>query len=281
MRRVTAPVRIDISGGWPDSDPYRRDYGGAVLNATINLRVSAELKAPNLVTSLENVPPSSGLGTSGALRACYLVASNNKLIENKASLIHKVHRFENEILEQRAGFQDEAAAIYGGVNYWEFSPEGNITRIPISKERTKYLENKLVLVYTGENHLSPNIHDNVFGTGNYEGNILKLNRMKEIAREMFQRVDDPDSMPELIRETWKLQRSLDDSIETDTMRMLQEELSGGYSACRTTGAGGGGCMIFYTDNKESLIKKMSKISEKFPRLRVIPFKFDYGGIRIE
>jgi len=105
--------------------------------------------------------------------------------------------------------------------------------------------------------------------------------MKEIAREMFQRVDDPDSMPELIRETWKLQRSLDDSIETDTMRMLQEELSGGYSACRTTGAGGGGCMIFYTDNKESLIKKMSKISEKFPRLRVIPFKFDYGGIRIE
>jgi galactokinase/mevalonate kinase-like predicted kinase len=186
-------------------------------------------------------------------------------------------------LEQRAGFQDEAAAIYGGVNYWKFSPIGSITRIPLPEERVKYLENKLVLVYTGENHLSPNIHDNVFGEENYSRNIPKLHRMKEIAHQMFQEIDDPNTIPQLIRETWELQRSLDSSIETDTMRILQNELAGEYLACRATGAGGGGCMIFYTETPEKLSQNVAGISKKrsLLNLKVIPFKFDYKGILIE
>lgn len=34
---VTAPVRIDLVGGWSDTPPFCLDWGGAVLNAAINL----------------------------------------------------------------------------------------------------------------------------------------------------------------------------------------------------------------------------------------------------
>ena len=30
MIKVTAPVRIDISAGWSDADPFRGEFGGAV-----------------------------------------------------------------------------------------------------------------------------------------------------------------------------------------------------------------------------------------------------------
>ena len=85
--KITAPVRIDISGGWPDSDPYRKEFGGVVLNAAIDLRVSAMIEGPNIKTSLEQVPPSSGLGTSGALRAGYLAVSNKNLLNNPKNII--------------------------------------------------------------------------------------------------------------------------------------------------------------------------------------------------
>ncbi len=180
--RVTAPVRVDISGGWPDSDPYRKDFGGIVLNAAINLRVSAHLDR-NLVVSPLRVPPHSGLGASGALRSVELVASNPILLKDKLNLIRKVWAFENKIIGNRAGFQDEAVAIYGGVNYWEFGKDDSIKVTQIPRKQSQHLEDRLVLIYTGETHLSRNIHDLVFGPGNYERNILAIHRMKEIAKE--------------------------------------------------------------------------------------------------
>jgi len=272
--KVTAPVRIDISGGWPDSDPYRREYGGTVLNAAIDLRISAKFEGHNLITSLEQVPEASGLGTSGALRAAYICASNldflNREGDFKYELIRKVHGFENEVLEQRAGFQDQAAAIFGGVNVWFFMPSGAITHVPVERERAQHLQDRLTIVYTGESHLSANIHELVFGEGNYERNIPTLNRMQELCRNMHSYMTEEKIMARLINETWDLQRGLHDSIETDRMRSLQKQLEGKYLACRATGAGGGGCMIFY-HHPDVVIDVPGKI----------PFKFDYEGIRAE
>lgn len=282
VTKITAPVRIDISGGWPDSDPYRADFGGTVLNAAINLYVSAHLDDANLVTSVGNVPRNSGLGTSGALRAAYLAAANPKLLENKTELIKRVHKFENEVIGHRAGWQDEAAAIYGGVNLWDFGANGSVRRNPIPRELAVQLENRLVLVYTGKSHLSSNIHDLVFGPDFYESNIPKLDRMKEIAKETAARLLIPSCLPsdiaELIKETWELQKSLHPSIETDTMKKLQEETRGGYLAARATGAGGGGCIIFYTKIKDALTKDIREMN--LPGVRVLPFNFDYEGIKI-
>ncbi len=186
--KVTAPVRIDISAGWPDSDPFCRDFGGIVLNAAINLRVHIEV-GKDFISSYGQARGLNGLGASGAIDAAYLVARNQSLGLDKIDLINNVHNLQNENMKQRAGKQDQASGIYGGVNLWEFYSNGAIRRTPIDPKIASHLEDRIVLVHTGETHLSSDIHNLVFGPGNYELNIPRLDRMKQISTEMFNNID--------------------------------------------------------------------------------------------
>jgi len=280
MIKVTAPVRIDISAGWSDAAPFVNDFGGAVLNAAISFRVAGILKGKNLTTSLVDVPSNSGLGTSGALRTVYLVVANPSLIEDKIDLIKRVHTFENAIVDQRAGYQDQCAAVFGGVNYWKFNKGGSISRSEVSKKRAKHLLNRLVLVYTGAGHLSANVHEKVFGGGHYINRISEIDRMRKIARRMYNKIDREEVMADMINETWILQKALHNEIESENMKKIQEFARGYYLACRATGAGGGGCMIFYTNQKDKLIRVLKRAEKKIAGMKVLPFEFDYRGIEL-
>ncbi len=281
MKKVSAPVRIDISAGWSDADPFRREFGGAVLNLAIDTRVSAYFKNRDLIVSLGEVPSNSGLGTSGALRTVFLLASNPDLISDKIDLIKRVNVLENAIIGQRAGFQDQAAAIFGGANFWEFKKDGGIKRTEVAKIKAEHFLRRCVLVYTGKSHLSANVHQKVFEGKGFMKFIPVMEEMKEIARKMFKFLDSEKEMANLMGRTWQLQKMLSKSMESEEMKVLQEIAYGNYSACRCTGAGGGGCMIFYTDRKEKLRGIFRNAEKKIKGMRVIDFKIDYRGVEIE
>lgn len=279
---ISCPIRIDLSAGWPDSDPYRSEFGGSVFSVAIDIRATAKFKDGNLITSLKGVPSNSGLGTSGALRAAYLAASNQSLIKNKLDLIKRVWKFENDIIGHRAGFQDQATAIFGGMNLWEFYSNGAIKRHEVAKEKALALEENLILVYTGQSHLSNNIHDMVFHPDHYEKNIKILDEMKSIARGMYSGFHRQDFFIEQMQNTWKLQKELSPAIETDIMKDLQKKLRGNYEACKATGAGAGGCLVFYTKNKSAFKMCLEALEDNLPKnVEVIDVKFDFEGIKIE
>ncbi len=284
MIKVTAPTRIDISAGWSDADPFRHEFGGAILNGAINLRVSGSLEKGKLITDLEKVPANSGLGTSGALRTVYLLVSNPSLIENKMELLKRVNILENSIIGQRAGFQDQAAAIYGGVNFWEFGRDGKIKRVEIPKKSVKHLHDRIVLVFTGSRHESSSVHEEVFRPNNFMKKIEVINKIKLLAEKMPENIENEHIMGKLIFDTWELQKELHSSIETDNMRKIQKIADGLYLGARATGAGGGGCMIFYTHDKKEKQKLIAKFRNGLRGIdgaKIIPFEFDFNGARIE
>ena len=68
---VRVPVRVDLAGGWTDVQPYTSDYGGEVVNFTINKYIKCSMEQDNegkkKIEYSSDVPTGSGLGTSGAM----------------------------------------------------------------------------------------------------------------------------------------------------------------------------------------------------------------------
>ena len=64
---VIVPVRVDLSGGWTDVNPYCTDFGGEVINFTINKYVKATVNILKEITYDFDIPIGSGLGTSGSV----------------------------------------------------------------------------------------------------------------------------------------------------------------------------------------------------------------------
>ncbi|MCA9485635.1 MAG: hypothetical protein KC506_02215 [Nanoarchaeota archaeon] len=283
MIKVTAPVRIDISAGWSDADPFRNNFGGAVLNAAINLRVKGTLNGKELTTSLENVPANSGLGTSGALRTVYLAVANPKLLKDKVELIKRVNIFENAIIGQRAGFQDQAAAVFGGVNLWEFRKNGGVGRKKIVKSDVQHLQDRLLLVFTGDRHVSANVHEDVFEGKGYMKHIPQIDRMKVLARMMSKHIGNESKMTKYLKETWELQKRLDERMETKSMKEIQDVCGDSILAGRATGAGGGGCFLIYLkpEMRRAVTLKINSLKKKHSGLTILPFEFDYRGIELE
>ncbi|RMD67655.1 hypothetical protein D6817_00880 [Candidatus Pacearchaeota archaeon] len=286
MIEVSVPVRIDISPGWTDAEPFCSSFGGAVLNAAISLRAKVVLAGNKLISSLEKIPSESGLGTSGAVRAAYLVAVAPSLARNKTELIKKVHEFENKILEEHAGLQDQAAAIFGGVNFWRFSSR-KIERKPLAKRVADELEGRIALLYTGEKHLSYNVHKKVYSSRNYARALPKLKKLKKISERMFSSINKQnpnwESFAELMNLAWSVEKTLYNGIETQRMRKLRARLGELFLSARATGAGGGGSMIFFT-TKEKLPKlkqALKKESKQMPNSCLINFRFDHKGMIVK
>ena len=156
----------------------------------------------------------------------------------------------------------------------------SLRRIPMSRNKVKHLHDRLVLVYTGDRHLSANVHDKVFDSKHYKKKINFIDRMKGIAKEMSKYLANENRMSDLIQETWELQKALHPSMSSLVMKRLQVVCKNCYLAARATGAGGGGCMLFYVrpEKKNDLIKQLNYVKKKHRDVKVLPFEFDYKGI---
>jgi len=76
---ATAPVRLDLAGGWTDVAPFSTDEGGAVVNAALDLRVSATITPGGSSYRLEAADLNEQLETAS-------IANDGKLSLHKAAL---------------------------------------------------------------------------------------------------------------------------------------------------------------------------------------------------
>jgi len=284
IKQVKAPVRIDFGGGTTDISPFKDKYGGAVLNAAINKYVVGKIIKTDKKIHLEytgNTPTSSGLGTSGVMNLVWLaLISQIKLkkkqgiiIKNKIDLAEKAYALE-QALGLVGGKQDQYAAALGGINFLEFKGDKvKITKLNLSKDFIKELEDKLVLVYTGKPHFSGNSNKVMINNLKKGKNIKNLLKIKKIAYEMKSALlkKDLQKFAELMNKETK-QRNLLHKIIVPTQieNIIKQGKENGAIAAKVCGSGGGGSILFFGD-KARLKKKFGK--------GVIDFKFDFEGLR--
>ena len=123
--KASAPVRIDLAGGWSDVTYFTKKFTGSVVNIAINKRAYAELSIDNeghLKVSYDcEVPVGTGLGTSSAINVALLSCINHSNFSPEKSA-EMAHKFEI-ILGGPVGRQDQWASAYGGAQHLKFNDE--------------------------------------------------------------------------------------------------------------------------------------------------------------
>ncbi len=281
IKKVRAPVRIDFGGGTTDIEPFYSKYGGAVLNCAISRYVVGKLVVSDKKTHLEyngDIPTSSGLGTSGVMNLVWLAlisqTPNKFNPKNKRELAEKVYDLE-QTLGLVGGKQDQYAAAFGGINFFEFDKRGRvkISPVKISKKVLRELESKLVLVYSGKSHYSGDSNGAMIRDLKKGKNLKSFKRVKEIAYEMRRALEkgDLDLFAELMnKETANRRKLATGIVGVRLQKVIDDGMKNGAIGAKVCGSGGGGSVLFFGD--------ATKLKKKFGS-RVIGFKFDFGGLR--
>ena len=228
-----------------------------------------------------DLPARSGMGSSSVFIVGLMNLLNNFLGKKMKTkmLAEKSINFEQKILNEVVGSQDQIAAAYGGFNKIIFKKSGGFNINPISKKNKnlQILNKNLLLVYTGINRTAHQIAKSY---------IKKLNTSKkfyisEIAGfvkegEKLLNKGHLDDFGRLLHESWKIKKSLSSSISNTSMDEIYNEfIRKGALGGKLLGAGGGGFFLFYIPHH-----KQKKFINKSKKLITIPFNFTFEGSKI-
>ncbi|HZT95954.1 MAG TPA: GHMP kinase [Chloroflexota bacterium] len=297
--RAQAPLRIDFGGGWSDvpvfaeSDPD----GGAVLNAAITVyargyiirpepRRGLGVKLPgskHVVRYELDAPAGAGLGASAAQTLLWLTLVKTTIanVSERRDLAERAWRVENE-LGILGGKQDHYASAMGGISYMTFGESTTVESLKPDFEFCEELERRLVLVYTGTRRLSGDIHEAVWGR--YESGdaaiVEPLRELRRLAGEMREALmtRDLEALARLMNRNWSCQKRLHHSITNEGLdHLVALGLRSGARAAKACGAGGGGCLLFLTEEGAR-----SRVGEALTAAgaMVIPFLFDWYGVHL-
>lgn len=251
--------------------------------------VKAAIKRLNVdggfsLNTQSTAPPGSGLGTSASMGVSLIGAladySGQYWLQYQvAELASAIEREELGIL---GGKQDHYASAMGGVSFMEFHGEDvKASRLQISEDVMLELEKNLVICYTGKSRLSGDIHARVTGafkSGEKE-TVSAIGEMKDIAEEMKNALfrESLDDFANLLNENWRNQKRLHPSVTNETIDgLFTLAMENGALGGKASGAGGGGCLLFYCRPETEYQVRRALESEK---IKVLDFNFDLDGLR--
>ena len=227
-----------------------------------------------------DLPARSGMGSSscfavGLTKALYKIKNQDL---TKKILAKKTIEFEQKIMKEVVGSQDQTIASYGGFNKIIFNKNNNIQVKKLSSNKNiKELNKNLVLIYTGISRTAHKIANTYVKklTKSKKKHIEKI--MSYVTDDMeILRSGDVDDFGRLLNISWKEKKKLSKFITNNKIDQLYNEaINYGALGGKLLGAGGGGFLLLYMrrKNAEKFLKKYNKIIN-------IPFNFTNEGSQI-
>ena len=228
-----------------------------------------------------DLPSRSGMGSSsvfvvGLMNLLYNFAG--KKIKNKL-LAEKSIYFEQKILNEAVGSQDQIAATYGGFNKIVFKKGGkfNVHPISSSKNLVTKLNRNLLLIYTGITRNAHEIAKSYIGKlkKSKSSHILKILNFVDDAEEILKNGHLHD-FGKLLHESWIEKKNLSTHITNQNIDEIYDlGIRKGAVGGKLLGAGGGGFLLFYVP-----YYRQKYFLKSFKKMTVIPFKFNNEGSEI-
>lgn len=236
------------------------------------------------ITSIADIPAGTGLGSSGSFTTALLKALytyDNKVISTRF-LAEQAVKIELEKLGEPIGKQDQYIAAFGGVTQFEFRPDGRIEISPLNVSRdTLYdLEDGILLFFTGYSRSASDILKEQDDKSRQDDQAMLKNL--DYVKELGYRSRDALEAGNLIEfgrildEHWRYKRQRSGSMSNPNIdRWYEIACHNGAIGGKLIGAGGGGFLMFYTEDKRRLRKAMTAEG-----LEEVRYRFDFEGTKV-
>jgi D-glycero-alpha-D-manno-heptose-7-phosphate kinase len=233
------------------------------------------------ITTMGDIPSEgSGLGSSstvtvGALHAMYAYLGE---IVPAERLAREACEIEIEILNRPIGVQDQYIAAYGGLRFFEFLSNGQVTseKIKLSSDAQRALNNNFMLFYTGISRNSSSILKEQ--VGNLKDRLNELRQIKQMAYEARCAIETEnfDALGVLLHKSWELKKRLAGTITNGRINdMYEAARSAGAIGGKIAGAGGGGFLLLYVP-----WECQNKVRTKLNDLQELPFRLEDDGTKV-
>jgi D-glycero-alpha-D-manno-heptose-7-phosphate kinase len=248
------------------------------------LRLTSTPTAYLEIASMSDIPAGTGLGSSGSFTTALLHALHvmNREIVTKDRLAQEACHIEIDVLRETVGKQDQYIAAYGGITSFAFNPDDTVSASPVrlDTETRANLQDNLVLFFTGYTRSASKIlsdQDQRTKDGD-RSTIDGLHYVKELGRASHAALESGDlrRFAELMHEHWEHKRKRPGGMSNPQIDAWYEiGRRHGALGGKIIGAGGGGFLMFYTEEKSRLRRGMLEAGLKEVRLN-----FDFQGTTV-
>ena len=236
------------------------------------------------VSSMADIPAGTGLGSSGAFAVGLvksLLAYQHRFASN-AEIAEIACHLEIDRLGEPVGKQDQFIAALGGVTAIEFRPDDTVVAqaVSMSDPVRRLLQENLLLFYTGiRRSASEELRALDGGTRVLESDVSKnLDEVKQSGHRSVEALERGDltTFAKLLSEQWELKYTRSPSGMHDTVDYwILQGIRAGALGGKLVGAGGGGFLLFYAEEKAELRTAMSELG-----LPEVDFGIDYLGTSV-
>jgi D-glycero-alpha-D-manno-heptose-7-phosphate kinase len=240
-----------------------------------------KVEAPVYVSTVADVPASSGLGSSstfavGLLNALHALQGERVSV---GQLAEEAAHIEIDVLQRPIGKQDHYAAAVGGLNYLSFYPDGRVTLEPLHLPdgTLDRLFDHILLFWTGIFRDAAGVLSDQ--RRNTPSQIANLTTIREHAVELRAQVQkglDIREFGRLLGAGWQVKRKLAEGISNDQVdAWYQAACEAGALGGKLCGAGGGGFLLFIVPPEQQ-----QDVRHALSSLKEVPIGYEAQGSRI-
>jgi D-glycero-alpha-D-manno-heptose-7-phosphate kinase len=235
------------------------------------------------ITTLADIPAGTGLGSSGSFTTALLKAlyAHHRLHLHANELAKLACEIEIGRLKEPVGKQDQYIAAYGGITCFSFHPDEQVEVAPlhITVDTLHDLEDNLLLFFTGYSRSASRVlQDQVVRTGKADSTMLEnLHYVKELgitSKKVLESGRTAD-FGGLMHDQWENKKRRSDGMSNSEINDWYElGRKNGAIGGKLVGAGGGGFLMFYAEDRNRLRQAMSRAG-----LDEVRFHFDFEGTK--
>jgi D-glycero-alpha-D-manno-heptose-7-phosphate kinase len=236
------------------------------------------------ITSMADIPAGTGLGSSGSFTTALLKAlhAHRKNLVHPQELAAQACEIEIDRLGEPIGKQDQYIAAYGGITCFRFQKDGSVEASPLrlSSEILHDLEDNLMIFFTGFSRSASAIlkDQNEKTKQNDAGMIANLHHTKELGFRTQKAFEAGKlwEFADLMNEHWEQKRKRSAGMSNSQIDEWYElARASGALGGKLIGAGGGGFLMFYAQDKSKLRHALTHAG-----MREVRFRFDFEGTKV-